>query len=115
VHNFVVELARRVERKELVVYFDETSVNMWIRKRMSWSHRDHPVKMHLNRDRGKGVTVLGAIGERLPKGVFSLAATTNQHEVAAFLFDLRASLHGAGVRHTERIVLVLDNHRSHST
>jgi len=115
VHNFVVELARRIERRELVVYFDETSVNMWIRKRMTWSHRDQPVKMHLNKYRGHGVTVLGAIGERLPKGVFSLANTTNQHEVAAFLLDLRAQLHVAGVRNSERIVLVLDNHPSHGT
>ena len=64
--RFVVDLARRIQRKELVVYFDETSCNMWHRKRMSWSTRNQPVKMHLNRDRGHGVTVLGAIGERLP-------------------------------------------------
>jgi len=39
----------------------------------------------LNRDRGHGVTVLGAIGERLPQGVFALAKSTNQNEVADFL------------------------------
>ena len=78
-------MARRIEKKQLVVYFDETSCNMWMRKRMTWSSRDEPVKMHLNRDRGHGVTVLGAIGERLPQGVFALAKSTNQNEVADFL------------------------------
>lgn len=88
----MVDIARRVERKELLVYFDETSCNMWMRKRMTWSTRLNPVKMTLNKDRGKGVTVLGAIGMRLPQGVFQLAKTTNQHEVAEFLTEIRMAL-----------------------
>ena len=86
----MLELARRIDRKELVVYFDETSCNMWMRKRMAWSSRDQPVKMHLNKDRGHGVTVLGAIGERLPRGAFALAKSTNQQEVTSFLQQLRS-------------------------
>ena len=75
--SFVVDLARRVEQDQLIVYFDETSCNMWMRKRMTWCTRDRPVRMILNPNRGKGVTVMGAIGHRLPFGVFGLAKTTN--------------------------------------
>ena len=45
---FVVELARRIEKGQNVVYFDETSCNMWMRKRYTWSTREQPVRMHLN-------------------------------------------------------------------
>ena len=113
--GFVVELARRIERDENIVYFDETSCNMWMRKRYAWSSRDHPVRMHLNKDRGKGVTIMGAIGHRLPKGVFSLARTTNQQEVGEFLHKLRDVVTPNRFAVNERIVLVLDNHPSHGT
>ena len=110
-----MELAKRIEQKQLVVYFDETSCNMWMRKRMTWSHRDHPVKMHLNKDRGQGVTVLGAIGDRLRHGVFSLARSTNQQEVGEFFKKLRSVVCAPFYQNNERIVVVLDNHPSHGT
>ena len=44
---------------------DETATNMWIRKRYTWSTKERPIKMSLNQDRGKGITVYGAIGECL--------------------------------------------------
>ena len=112
---FVVELARRVARDENIVYFDETSCNMWMRKRYAWSTREQPVRMHLNQDRGKGVTVMGAIGHRLPKGVFSLAKSTNQQEVGGFLQKLRDVVTPNRAAPNERIVLVVDNHPSHGT
>ena len=62
---------------------------MWMRKRYSWCTKERPVRMHLNADRGKGVTVMGAIGHKLPRGVFSLAKSTNQQEVGDFLCRLR--------------------------
>jgi len=62
---------------------------MWMRKRMSWSCKVRPVKFPLNKGRGHGVTVLGAIGECLPKGVFSLARSTNKEVVMEFLKKLR--------------------------
>jgi transposase len=78
IQSFVVDLARRIERNQNIVYFDETSCNMWMRKRYTWCTRDNPVRMHLNKNRGHGITIMGAIGHRLPKGVFSIAKTTNQ-------------------------------------
>ena len=48
---------------------------------MAWSNKARPVKIPLNQLRGHGVTVIGAIGHSLPKGVFSLTRSTNQIEV----------------------------------
>ena len=115
VRRFVVGLARRLARDENVVYFDETSCNMWMRKRYAWCTRERPVRMHLNQDRGKGITVMGAIGHKLPFGVFGLAKTTNQNEVGEFLKRLRGAVSPSPFTNKERIVLVLDNHPSHGT
>jgi len=111
----VVELARRIARDENIVYFDETSCNMWMRKRYAWCSREDPVRMHLNQDRGKGITVMGAIGHKLPRGVFSLASSTNQSEVGEFLQKLRDVVTPNRSGTFERIVLVVDNHPSHGT
>jgi len=74
---------------ENIIYFDETSCNLWMRQRMTWSSRAKPVKFPLNKLRGRGVTVLGAIGECLPKAVFTIATTTNREFVMDFLRKLR--------------------------
>jgi hypothetical protein len=73
------------------------------------------VKFPLNKVRGHGITVLGAIGVLLPKGVFSLARSTNKEAVMLFLHKLRSVVtpNPMGVR--EKIVMVLDNHSSHKT
>ena len=88
---------------------------MWLRKRYAWCTREQPVRMHLNQDRGKGITVIGAIGHKLPKGVFSLANSTNQLEVGEFLQKLRDVVTPNRFAPNEKIVLVVDNHPSHST
>ena len=88
---------------------------MWMRKRYSWCTRENPVRMHLNKDRGKGITIMGAIGHRLPFGVFGIAKSTNQVEVGEFLKRLRGAVSPSPFTNNERIVLVVDNHPSHGT
>jgi len=86
---------------------------------MTWSSRIKPVKFPLNKFRGNGVTIFGAIGEHLPKAVFSLADTTNTEHTLAFLQKLRDvvgdnPMHQRGRKSGKtRMVLVLDNHRAH--
>ena len=65
IQSFAYELAKRTLDNENLIYFDETSVNMWIRARYTWSSRDKPVKMPIVATRGHGVTILGAIGSSL--------------------------------------------------
>jgi len=91
---------------------------MWMRKRMTWSCKAHPVKFPLNQGRGHGVTVLGAIGECLPKGVFSLARSTNRDAVMDFLKKLRLTVDPDPVvpkAQHKPLVMILDNHTAHKT
>jgi len=100
------------------VYFDETSCKMWMRQRMTWSSSARPVKFPLNMLRGKGVTILGAIGECLPKMVSTLAQSTNRESVVEFLHVLREVASTCPMlekARRKRLVLVLDNHRAHVT
>jgi len=52
VQQFAVQLARRTARGDNIVYFDETSCHMWMRKRTTWSSCYRPVKFRLNKLRG---------------------------------------------------------------
>ena len=58
---------------------------------------------------------MGAIGHRMPKGVFSIAKSTNQQDVGEFLKRLRGVITPYPFTNNERIVLVVDNHPSHGT
>jgi hypothetical protein len=89
IQKFTIELAKRIRDGEKLVYMDETATNMWIRKRYTWSTKERPIKMSLNQDRGKGITVYGAIGECLQHGVFMLGRSTNRREFAEFLRQIR--------------------------
>ena len=115
VESFTLELARRIEEGQNIVYFDETSCNLWMRRRMAWSGKEQPVKYPLNQFRGKGVTCLGAIGETLPRGVFQLAESTNSGAVCKFLLKLRNAFSVRDRWKHDRIVLVADNHTAHKT
>ena len=55
VRMFAVKLARMIEQPALnLVYFDEASFNLWMRHRKTWGLQGCPVKMVLNKVRGKG-------------------------------------------------------------
>ena len=56
------------------------------------------------------MTVYGAIGECLPRAVFMLGKSTNNKEFPEFLRRIRMAT-PAGPR--EKLVIVLDNHKSH--
>ena len=64
---------------------------------------------------GQGHHYHGAIGHRLPFGVFGIAKSTYQVEVGEFLKRLRGAVSPSPFTNNERIVLVVDNHPSHGT
>ena len=49
---------------------------MWLRNRKTWQHPDEPVKLLINKERGANVTLYGAIGVNIHKGLFMQAPTT---------------------------------------
>ena len=78
VRLFAVKLAKMISNPELnLVYFDEAGFNLWMRHRKTWGRQGCPVKMVLNKVRGKGVTVFGAIGVQMPRPLFIMERTTN--------------------------------------
>jgi transposase len=85
---------------------------MWLRPRKTWQNPTHPVRLVINKDRGKNVTVYGAIGSCLPGAFFKQAETTNQTSTEDFINQLRAF---SKIPLTEPIHLILDNHRAHHT
>ena len=112
VRMFAVKLAKMINEPDLnIVYFDEAGFNLWLRHRKTWGLQGRPVKMVLNKIRGKGVTVFGAIGVHMPKPLFVMERTTNAHNFMRFLKRLRRMFADDG----RPIHMVLDNHRAHHT
>ena len=112
VRLFAVKLAKMISQPDLnLVYFDEAGFNLWMRNRKTWGMQGCPVKMLLNKVRGKGVTVFGAIGVLMPKPLFIMERTTKSHHFQRFMRRLRKMF----ADDDKPIHLVLDNHRAHHT
>ena len=113
IRAFSMKLAEAVAKEELVVYFDSASFNMWIPSNKSWTYYDNPVKLVLNKLRGRGITVMGAISSQFfRKPLLVQTETTNGPLFAQFLERLRKHV---PFNKTQRIKLVLDNARAHYT
>jgi hypothetical protein len=78
---FSLHLARLVQQKKSLVYFDESSFHMWMRNSKTWTPPDYSVKWAYPKFRGTGITIFGAIGTCLEKPVFMKASTTNKDSV----------------------------------
>jgi len=111
VEIFGMQLARVIATGDPLVYFDEASFNLWLRSRKTWTPREEPIKYPLGRNRGKGITVMGAISQHLGKPLFTLEESTNSRAFADFLQKLRKRF---PLRST-RVTIVLDNHKAHRT
>ena len=75
-YSFAEKLARLIQSGVPLVYFDETSFNLWLRNRKTWTFRDMPVKWVFNKARGHNITVYGGISAQLKKPVFMQAKST---------------------------------------
>ena len=108
--EFAVTLARLIQQEALIVYTDESSFNMWMKMKATWMSASDPIKITLNKHRGNGITVIGAISEQLSKPLFMMASSTNAEEFATFLKQLRRRFSSQRGR---VIHLVLDNAAAH--
>jgi len=111
VEVFAMQLAKVIAAGTPLVYFDEASFNLWLRNRKTWTPVDEPIKYPLGRNRGKGITVMGAISQHLGKPLWSMEASTNSAAFVAFLHKLRQRF---PLKKT-RVTIVLDNARAHLT
>ena len=85
IQRYTLDLARRIVKGEKIIYMDESSVNLWMKNRQTWCNYSRPVRMQLNKFRGNGITVFGAIGSCLPKAVFMQSHTTSAANFLPFL------------------------------
>ena len=110
VQDFAIALAKLIQQQALIVYTDESSFHMWMKMKATWMHASDPIKITLNKNRGNGITVIGAISEDLSKPLFMLAKSTNSEEFMAFLKQLRSRF---STQKDRVIHLVLDNAAAH--
>jgi hypothetical protein len=94
-----------------VLYFDESSVNLWDHSEKVWMDPEKPFSMTLSKQRGAGVTLIAAISNRRPDIMWEFAPSTNKVSVLAFFKKYLARLRKG--RKYSKIVIVLDNHASH--
>ena len=71
-YNFAVRLSELLEFDEPIVYMDEASFHLWLRKTHTWTYSDRPVRIVLGQNRCSGITVFGAIGAHMDLPAFSL-------------------------------------------
>lgn len=109
--TFSLYLARLVQERKPLVYFDESSFHMWMRNNRTWTSPDCAVKWAYPKFRGSGVTVFGAISTCFERPVFMQATTTNKENVMKFLGQLRKQFADPDLK----VFVVLDNHTSHHT
>ena len=56
-----MKLAKIIAEGLPLIYFDEASFNLWLRNKRTWTPKQEPVKYPIGKNRGKGITVMGAI------------------------------------------------------
>jgi len=72
--SFAMKIANVLRKeKSNVVYTDESSFNCWMHSKKTWQCKTAPVKMVLNKSRGKLITIFGAIGKHMRSPFFMQA------------------------------------------
>ena len=56
-----MKLAKIIAEGLPLIYFDEASFNLCLRNNRTWTPKLEPVKYPIGKNRGKGITVMGAI------------------------------------------------------
>ena len=103
--DFVLKHVRLLKEEKELVYFDESSFHLWMKRPKLWRPANIPMHCHLQQDRGESFTVLGAISNKSSKAYIEFGCSTNTETVTKFFRNYLKDHPGA--------VIVMDNHRSH--
>ena len=109
-YNFAARLAELRDKNRILIYIDEASFHLWLKKTHTWTKAERPVRIVLGQDRCKGRTVFGAISTSLNGGVFSIEESTTKEATGRFLRKIRHAL-----QTDEKAYIVLDRHASHKS
>lgn len=77
-----------------------------------WQLRTTPIEYGLANNRGHSVTLYGAVGHCIKKvGYFKLGSSTNRHEFAEYLEELKDFVHVGALK--QKPYLIIDGHSAH--
>ena len=83
---FAKTLSTILMRGDPVIYFDETSLNAWTKRKKVWGPKDRPMEFSLHWKRHKGVTLMGAISTSLKElSFFTVTKSTNHEDFKEFI------------------------------
>jgi len=71
------------EEREMI-YFDESSFHLWIKRPRIWRPVNIPMPCYLQQGRGTSFTILGAISNRSPKAYVEFGQATTIVAVEKF-------------------------------
>ena len=71
------ELVGTISDNEEIWFMDETTCNLWQNMRKVWRPIDRPFHILLPDDRGTSITIIGAIGWKSQRLVYSIQDRTN--------------------------------------
>jgi len=74
-----------------VLFLDETSFNLWMRKSRIWMRRCNPIRVKINQGCLKYVTLYGAISSKQERFFYQIASATNSSNSVLFIDKLAAA------------------------
>ena len=88
--QFVKQVATLLFENKHCIFCDETSYNLWDRKRISktWQKENDPITYVCNTQRLQNVTIYGAVSNQLPELLFMQGTKTNTEQWRKFLIKI---------------------------
>jgi len=85
--EFIKTLMGQLNHGKEVLYFDETTTNLWDMRGRVWQRQNEKIICKLPSSRGTSVTIFGALSD---KGdfFFKTDSTTNKHTTLKFFQEL---------------------------
>ena len=113
-----VDFANRIhtleQQGEGLIYFDETTFQIWPKPTRTWQHSSALIAAPENMKFYSAVTLYGAVGRPLKNGYFYMIAnTTDITETKRFLVELAGALKNQYSR--QKPYLIMDNHPAHKS
>ena len=106
--QFAQKLIALLREGKEVIYADETSTNLWEKRLRTWYSPDDPIAFQLPGNRGKSITVIGALSSVKTKPLYwTICSNTDTDSVIQFMIGLTKRYR------SRELVIVLDNHPAH--
>jgi hypothetical protein len=82
--NFVTELLKCFQEDREVLFFDETSIHPWMRRKSLWQHPEHRMVISLNPKHRHNTTIYGAISSSSKELHWQISQSTNTEDCLEF-------------------------------